>query len=446
MDLLGWVLRRHPRASRPRAVFEPTGSQRDAASTIFNLSDFRVVGAFDAPGDRRRVEVVSTSPPGCPVCGVVSGRVHSRRRQRIRDVPVAGAVEVVWCKRRWFCDEALCARGTFAESTIQVPPRARSTVRLRAALVAAVVSSGRAIRDRTRSRGVVVAGRAAVTAAVLTLPAAEDRVVKRLGVDEHRFRSVRFFRTQTGAWTRYEPWMSTIVDVSTGQVLGVVDGRSSAGVGAWLAARPAGWRDQVEVVAIDPSAAFGKALRTHLPCAAVSVDPFHLLMLGNAAMTAVRQRLARERTARRGTLADPAWAHRQLLLRGAQNPVRARVGAAGEGAPRRRPHRRARRRMGHQRIARRLLKTSCLTDAHEAKMTLGHYVEIAKMAETDRLWETICTWWSEIEVFIVTGVTNARTEAANTTIKNIKRTGRGFQNPANYKARILPRSAAKRAA
>ena len=37
---------------------------------------------------------------------------------------------------------------------------------------------------------------------------------KNLGIDEHRYRSVRFYRTETGAWARYEPWMSTIVDVT----------------------------------------------------------------------------------------------------------------------------------------------------------------------------------------------------------------------------------------
>src|SRR5450756_1334482 len=130
------VVATHPRARGPRAVFEPTGSQRDAASPIFNLPDYRVINALDVPGHARRVEVESTSPPGCPGCGVISVRVHSRRRQRIRDVPVAGALEVVWCKRRWFCDEWLCVRGTFWESTIEVPPRSRSTVRLRGALVA----------------------------------------------------------------------------------------------------------------------------------------------------------------------------------------------------------------------------------------------------------------------------------------------------------------------
>jgi transposase len=427
-------------------VFEPTGSRRDAASTLFNLSDYRVIDALDLPEGARRVEVEATSPPGCPTCGVISVRVHSRRRQRVRDVPVAGALEVIWCKRRWFCDEWRCARGTFWESTIEVPPRSRSTVRLRSALVAAVASSGRAVSETARAHGVswwLV--QAAVTAAARALPEVGDRVVRHLGVDEHRFRSVRFFRTETGAWARFEPWMSTIVDVTTGQVLGVVDGRTSAGVGDWLKARPAPWLAGVEVVAIDPSAVFRKALRTYLPCAGVSVNPFHLVQLGNATLTAVRQRLVRAQTGRRGRGGDPAWAHRQLLLRGADTLSERgwarleRVFRDGD------PTDELSAAWGVKEQLRILLKTTTLAGAHEAKMLFGHYVQIANMPETDRLWNTICDWWNEIETLLVTGVTNARTEAANTTIKNIKRTGRGFRNPDNYRSRILLNSAAKRA-
>jgi transposase len=95
---------------------------------------------------------------------------------------------------------------------------------------------------------------------------------------------------------------------------------------------------------------------------------------------------------------------------------------------------------------RRLLKISSPADAREATMLLGHHVMVANRPETDRLWKTICAWRAEIEVLIATGVTCARTEAANTSIKNIKRTGRGFRSPANYQPRILLSSTAKRAA
>ena len=250
-------------------MHENTGSQRDAASTIFNLPNYRVIDAVDLPDGGRRVVIASTVPPGCPSCGVLATKVHSRRSQQVRDVPVAGAAVVVWAKRRWFCLEPACARGTFAEATEQIPRYARSTTRLRDQVVSAVITSGRAASEVARAHGVswwLV--QAALSAAAVVLPDVDDVRVRRLGVDEHRYRSVRWFRTDQGAWRRFEPWMTTLVDLGTGQVLGIVDGRDSRAVGDWLAQRSEAWRERIEIVAIDPSAAFRKALRTYLPRAA----------------------------------------------------------------------------------------------------------------------------------------------------------------------------------
>ena len=428
-------------------MFEPTGSQRDAASAIFNLPDYRVTAVQEAADGTRRIEVESTAPPGCPVCGVLAVRVHSRRRQRVRDLPVAGPVQLVWVKRRWFCDQARCPRGTFSEVTDQVPAFARSTARLCHALVTAVVVSGRAANEVARAHRVSWWLVQALLSAAAELIGDPDHVgVRRLGVDEHRYRSVRFFRDEHGGWARYEPWMTTLVDTDTGRVLGVVDGRDSAGVGAWLAARSQGWRDAVEVVAIDPSAAFRKALRDQLPTAAVSVDAFHLVKLANDTVTTVRQRVTREAKGRRGRLEDPAWVNRRLLLR-AGNTLSA-AGLARLKATLRTddPTNEIGAAWGIKEQLRALLSSGSLAEAHEQKMRLGVFVLAADMPETDRLWATVDTWWEAIEVLIVTGVTNARTEAANTSIKQIKRTGRGYRNPAHYRARILLASAARSAA
>jgi transposase len=428
-------------------VFEPTGSQRDAASAIFNLPDYRVIDVVEDPDGVRRVEVESTDPPGCPVCGVLAVRVHSRRRQRLRDLPVAGPVDLVWVKRRWFCDQARCPRRTFSEVTDQVPAFARSTARLCQALVAAVVVSGRAASEVARAHRVSWWLVQSMLSAAADLIGDPDRTaVRRLGVDEHRYRSVRFFRDQSGGWRRYEPWMTTLVDADTGRVLGVVDGRDSAGVGAWLAARSQLWRDAVEVVAIDPSAAFRKALRGHLPHAAVSVDPFHLVKLANDTLTHVRQRVVRDRKGRRGRGVDPAWTNRRLLLR-AGNTLGPRALARLKATLRADdPTDEIGAAWGVKEQLRRLLTSGSLVEAAEHKMRLGAFVLAADMPETDRLWSTIDAWWDAIEVLIVTGVTNARTEAANTGIKQIKRTGRGYRNPGNYRTRILLTSAARTAA
>lgn len=126
-------------------------------------------------------------------------------------------------------------------------------------------------------------------ASLLTLPDVDGLNPRMLGIDEHRFRSVRYFRNpDSGSWTRYEPWMTAIVDLDTGQVLGVVDGRDQKGVGEGLFARPLAWRLAGQVVATDPSAAFRKALRMWLPRTAVAVDHFHLVSLANQALTEAR--------------------------------------------------------------------------------------------------------------------------------------------------------------
>ena len=49
---------------------------------------------------------------------------------------------------------------------------------------------------------------------------------------------------------------------------------------------------------------------------------------------------------------------------------------------------------------------------------------------------TIDTWWPEINAFIATGITNARTEGYNRLVKQVKRVGCGFRNRHNTTRRI----------
>jgi len=143
-----------------------------------------------------------------------------QRTTSARDLPIAEVGEVVGCKRRWICGECLCKKATFAESTARVPARARSTIRLR---------------------------------------------------HEHRPRSVRYCRTPAGGWRPFETWTTTIVDVTTGQVVGVVDGRDSAGAGAWLqaparaVARPGGGHRDRPVRRVPPGATNPAARRRGQP-------------------------------------------------------------------------------------------------------------------------------------------------------------------------------------
>ena len=146
-------------------------------------------------------------------------------------------------------------------------------------------------------------------------------------------------------------------------------------------------------------------------------------------VTRVRQRLVREREHRRGRKVDPAWAHRTLLLRGYDTLSargRAKLQTVFDLDD---PTDELSAAWGVKEQLRRLLKATSVEQARHEKMIFTRHVLAADMVETWRLWATVDAWWPAIEVLIATGVTNARTEAANTGIKHIKRTGRGYRNP-----------------
>ena len=163
-------------------------------------------------------------------------------------------------------------------------------------------------------------------------------------------------------------------------------------------------------------------------------------------VTTVRQRLARTHHGRRGRKDDPAWAHRMLLLRGADTLTPRAWERLEDVFGTDDPTDELSAAWGIKEQLRRLLATDTLAQAWDERMRMGYFVQIANIPEATKLYDTIVTWWDAIEVLILTGATTARVEAANTGIKNIKRTGRGFRNAENYRTRILLASAARTAA
>ena len=163
-------------------------------------------------------------------------------------------------------------------------------------------------------------------------------------------------------------------------------------------------------------------------------------------LTGVRRRVSWDVHGRRGRGTDLAWAHRLLLLRGydtLSERGRARLDdvlAADD------PTQEIAAAWGVKEQLRLLLKTTTLPEAAAARVRFDQYVRWAQMPESTRLKKTIDAWWTQIETFIQTRATNAKTEAGNVTIKNIKRTGRGYRSPANYRSRIMLYNATRSAA
>jgi transposase len=398
----------------------------------------------------------SVDEHGCPLCGVVADVVFDEREQRVKDVPFGERrLVVVWRKRRYRCGERACAQRVFVERSDEIAFRRRTTERLRRKLATADAEC-RAYARVAAEYGVSwwLVNDVAVRAAA-ALPA-EPAPVRWLGIDETRTRTPRWVQnTETGRWSRENPWMTSLTDLDTAAsgsvILGLTPGRSSAAVCAWLEARDQAWRDGIEVVAIDSCAAYAHAVRKVLPDATVVLDHFHATKLGNDMLTKVRRRVTWDNRDRRGRLVDPEWANRRRLLTARERLTPKRFAAMWnavlDGDPTgdilvayiakeelRRLLALAKRRPTWDQISNAKYRFGAWCAAH------SHIPEVLTLATT------IDTWWPEIDAFLKLDITNARTEGSNRTIKQLKRVGCGFANQSNYERRILAYTTARTAA
>jgi transposase len=374
-----------------------------------------------APAGVRIVQLVTDDPEAarCPACRVVSTSGKDWVLTRPHDLPCGGGqVAVQWRKRRWRCRTVACARQSFTEQVAQVPAGMRTTTRLRSALAVAVedgrdqseVAAAHGVSWPTVQRAVVVHG---------AVELVEPEPVRVLGMDETRFGRSRWLpdgHHDDGRirWSRTDPWETGFVDITGDQsLLGQVDSRTSAAVQAWLAARTEAFRAGIEVVVIDPHAGYAAAVRAALPEARIAVDHLHLIMLANKAVTAVRQRVTRDLLGRRGRKLDPTWANRRLLLRGRERLSEQALARMWNGCVDNDPSGQ----ILSAWIAKEGLRALCATargghrhEIHQRLWAFYRWCAGAQIPELTTLAETIETWWPAIEVFLTTGLTNARTE------------------------------------
>jgi transposase len=421
----------------------------DPAAVLFGLeAEFGVLNLERTGPASVKLIIEQTAQDGpCPACGVLSSTVKDRPQVRIRDLPASGQqVELWWRKRRLRCVEPLCPRRSFTQTSTAVKSRARVTERLRDKLASAIAGSNRPVADVAAEYGVSwpTAHKALITAAARWLP--EPEPTSRLGIDETRFRSVRWWLDGI-IWKRSDPWLTSFVDCSSdgpGSLLGLAPGRSGGCVKDWLAAQSEAFWMQIDIVVIDPSAPYASGIRAALPDARIAVDKWHLVALANGMVTEVRQRVTRDLLGRRGRKQDQLWVNRRLLLTGAEHlsakqwrrfthmldsaDPTGEIGAAWA-------------------VKERLRMLLAEHEPSRIRWRLADFYEAAldaQLPEATRLAGTVQTWWPAILVALTEQVSNARTEGFNRIIKQVKRTGCGYRNMINYQRRILTHIAVTR--
>jgi len=469
----------------------------DAATVLLDLDGLGVEQVERAADGSRVVRVVTADETAraCPSCGVLSSRVKEVVRSEPRDLPYgASGLRLVWIKRRWYCREWLCGRGSFTESVPQVPARARITTRLRQeagdrvmdGTCATVVASARQLglswptvmdslrvqagplsegrpapvdvlgidevrRGRPRWRPAdeqpdpavpdpapepswvePVAAEPAVPEPVAPEPVAPEPVVPQPVPAERETAKARVLADR---------WHVGFTDISGGQgMLGQVEGRTGDDVAYWLATQPAAWRDRVRYVAIDMCTVFVSAVRRVLPHAQLVVDHFHVVKLAGDAVAEVRRRVTTTTRGRRGRDSDPEWKIRNLLRRNRENLTPAAfaklwntlIDLGDPGVT-----------ILTAWIAKEELRSLlALAGTHPDRSMISHrltrfytWCADAGIPELARLATTISTWWPCIEAFIHTKITNAASEGYNRVVKLDARNAYGYRNPDNQRLR-----------
>ncbi len=227
----------------------------------------------------------------CPECGAASGRIHSRYRRKLTDLPVAGRrVQLIAQVRRFHCDAVLCHRRIFTErfGDDTLAPWARRTSRL---------------EHLVHHLALALGGRPGASfARRLMLPVSNDtllRVVRRRG--NPRMIPPTVIGIDDWAWRRNQRYGTIICDLERRKTIALLPDREPATAEAWLSDQ-----SQIEIVARDRGGGYALAAAKALPHAKQVADRWHLMEnSSHAFLDAVRKSMRNIRAAIGAATIDP---------------------------------------------------------------------------------------------------------------------------------------------
>jgi transposase len=402
---------------------------------LVGLGDVTVLGADDEPGGPVRVHVETRSVrPSCPGCG---GLVWSKDQRPVELVDLAAfgrPARLVWHKRRWSCPAPSCPVGSFTETADRIAAaRLVMTDRAGRWVTEQVGRYKRSVNEVAAELGCdwhTINDTVIAYGTPLVEHPARIGDVEALGLDETLFARLGPWRTQN--------WSTSVVDVRRGQLLDVVEGRSSAGACEWMAGRDQVWLDAIDWAVLDLSGPWRLAFTTMLPGAVQVADPFHLVKLANTRLDEVRRRVQHETLGHRGHKADPLYRSRRLLTKAAERlddkATTKLTGLLEAGDPR-----------GEVRMAWHAKEVvRSIYDHTDPDLALEFVTQLGTdlqdtscPPEIRQLGRTITKWRTQIAAWHQAHVSNGPTEASNNLIKVVKRIAFGFTSFRNYRIRTL---------
>lgn len=197
----------------------------------------------------------------CPRCGYASGRVHSRYRRRLLDLPWLGKpVRIHLTVRRFFCQDPDCSRQIFAERlpTLSMA-HARTTLRLRESHCRIGLALGGEAGARLATRLSMPTSADTLLRRIRSAPLPPAAAVRVLGVDDWAFRKGHHYGT-------------FLCDLERRRPVDLLPERSAEALATWLKDHP-----EVAIISRDRADDYIRGATQGAPQATQVADRWHLL-------------------------------------------------------------------------------------------------------------------------------------------------------------------------